>query len=267
MFDGIRADLQAAAGEDTRILMKLGRLCFHLGLQAVLLFRLSRWLYLHHLGLPAIFIQYVNSVVTGAQISRRAIIGRGLHISHPQGIVVSGAAVIGDYCMLVGGNVIGRLGDGNRGPRIGDYCVAGVGAKILGDVEIGQHVHVGPNSVVLHSLPDGVSVLGIPAKIVFQQTTARRTPTRGSHSRKAIRGRLLRLLASIINGSGPRAAIDESTPLLGQGIGLDSIDVLRLICAIEVEFGLTIDETEFTASHFKTIGSLVTFIEERSAQE
>jgi serine acetyltransferase len=247
--------------------MRLGHLCFHSGLHAVLLYRLSRWLYLHHLGFAAVLTQYLNGVLTGAQISRRAVIGKGLHISHPRGLVVSGAAVIGDYCILIGDNLIGRLRDGNRGPKIGDYFEAGAGAKILGDVEIGNFVRVGPNSVVMRSLPDGVSVLGIPAKIIFRRGALRGTPDRRPHSREAISERLHGLLASIMDGATAGAAIDESTPLLGQGIGLDSLDVLNVVCAIEAEFDLTIDETEFTVAHFKTIGSLVTFIEERSAQQ
>jgi acyl carrier protein len=60
--------------------------------------------------------------------------------------------------------------------------------------------------------------------------------------------------------------MDRSTGLLGEGIGLDSVEILKLVCAIEEEFDLTIDESQVTAARFKTVGSLAAFIHERSAR-
>lgn len=265
MFDLIRADLDGALGRKAPVLKKFGSLCFHLGIQAVLLYRASRWLHLHHLDPFAVLVQYVNSVLTGAQISRHAVIGKGLVIGHPVGVSVSGSAVIGDYCVL-NQAVIGRFHPGDR-PRIGDHFEAGVGAKVLGNVDIGNDVRVGANSVVMSSLGDGVSVLGIPAKVIFRRATLQRTPNREPYSRDEIRVRLRALLADTMGENSSGATIDDSTSLLGRGIGLDSIDVLNLVCAIEKEFALTLDESEFTQSSFQTIGSLATFIEKRTLME
>lgn len=264
-FELVTVDLQRLLGPENGIRSKFGVLVFHLGLHAVLLYRLSRWLHLHHMDAIAVLITYLNSVLTGAQISRRAIIGKGLAISHPQGVVVGRTAVIGDYCTLVHANSIGQLrGDDDR-PIIGDYFYAGAGAKVLGEIKIGNNVRVGANSVVIRSLPDGVSVFGVPAKIILRRPSHPRTTNHRLLSREEIFHRLVSLLKSAVDLVTAIGSLDESTRLLGEGVGLDSIEVLRLVCAIEEEFDFVIDEGELTGSHFETVGSLVTFIHERSA--
>ena len=164
MFEYVRADIRRLTDQEPSLVLKLAVVFFNLGLHAVLLYRLSRWLYLHHLGPLSVVITYFSSVFTGAQISRGAAIGKGLVIYHPQATVV-GPTVIGDYCTLMQSNVIGQLRGGGDRPIIGDHFYAGAGAKILGEIKIGHHVRVGANSVVIHSLPDGVTAIGVPAKI------------------------------------------------------------------------------------------------------
>ena len=166
MLGFIRADIKRMTDQEPSFALKLAVGVFNLGLHAVLLYRLSRWLYLHHLGALSVLITYVSSVYTGAQISRGAAIGKGLVIYHPEGTVV-GPTVIGDYCTLTQSNLIGQLQGGGDRPVLGDHFYAGAGAKILGRIRIGNHVHVGANSVVINSLPDGVTAIGIPAKIVY----------------------------------------------------------------------------------------------------
>jgi len=133
---------------------------------AVLLYRLSRWFQGHRVTPIAVVISYISSVLTGAQISARATIGKGFVIYHPHGTVIGATAVIGENCVLVHGNLIGqRYGGGDR-PTIGDNFFAGSGAKILGAIQIGHNVRVGANSVVLSPLPDNATAAGIPATIV-----------------------------------------------------------------------------------------------------
>jgi serine O-acetyltransferase len=168
MLRCVKADIRRLTEQEPSFFLKLAVVLFNLGLHATLLYRLSRWLQLHHLVGLGVVVTYFNSIFTGAQISARATIGKGLVIYHPQGIVI-GASIIGDQCTLTQGNVIGQLkGRGDR-PTIGDHFYAGAGAKILGRIWIGDHVKVGANSVVIHSLPDGVTAIGIPAKIVYQR--------------------------------------------------------------------------------------------------
>jgi serine O-acetyltransferase len=168
MFENVRADIRRLTEQEPTLGLKLGVVFFNLGLHAVFLYRLSRWLYLHHLGPLAVVVTYLNSVFTGAQISRGAAIGKGLVMYHPQGTVV-GPTVIGEHCTLMQSNVIGQLQGGGDRPIIGDHFYAGAGAKMLGKIQIGNHVRVGSNSVVTKSLPDGVTAVGIPAKIIYRR--------------------------------------------------------------------------------------------------
>jgi serine O-acetyltransferase len=263
-FGAIRVDIGRLLGREDQLAAKIVTLLTHLGLHAVLLYRFSRWLHLHRLDLFAIPITYLSSVITGAQISRRATIGKGLEICHPQGVVVGATAVIGDYCTLVQGNVIGQLrGDDDR-PFIGDHFYAGAGAKILGRITIGNRISVGANSVVIRSLPDGVSALGVPAKIIFHRPEGLALRNKRPLSPEDVFQRLVSLLKKDGSLAQTHWAIDESTALLGEGIGIDSIDMLRIICAIEEEFRLTFDDQDLAPTHFETIGSLVALILRRA---
>jgi serine O-acetyltransferase len=265
MFEFVRADIHRLTRLETGTRRKLGTILFSPGLHAVLLYRLSRWLHLHHMEYLAIVITYFNSILTGAQISSQAVIGKGLAIYHPQATAIGAKAVIGNYCTLVHSNTIGQLYGADDRPIIGDYLYAAAGAKILGKIEIGNNVTVGANAVVINSLPDGVIAAAAPARIIVRAGSAPETANHGASSpdREAILRRLLPMLTSAV---GEVTGIDsdgESTRLLGKGIGLDSIEMLRLIGAIEEEFQLTIDESELMAMHFQTVESLVTFIQER----
>ena len=172
MFEYVRADIQRLTEQEPSFFLKLAVVFFNLGLHAVLLYRLSRWLHVHHLGGLGVVVTYFNSVFTGAQISRGAAIGKGLVIYHPQGTVI-GPTVIGDYCALTQTNLIGQLQGGGDRPIIGDHFYAGAGAKILGKIKIGNYVRVGANSVVVDSLPDGVTAIGIPVKVINRRKVPR----------------------------------------------------------------------------------------------
>jgi serine O-acetyltransferase len=168
LFHHIRADIHRLTAGEPDIINKTAVVLFNLGLHAVLLFRFSHWLSVHHLTALAVIVAYWNSVFTGAQISVRAIIGKGFVIYHPKGMVI-GPAMIGENCTLTQTNLIGQRRGGGDRPTIGDHFYAGAGAKILGKIRIGNHVHVGANAVVVESLPDGVTAIGVPAKIVSRR--------------------------------------------------------------------------------------------------
>jgi serine O-acetyltransferase len=271
VFEYIRADIRELTRYETGVLMKLGVILLHLGLHAVLLYRAARWLHLHHMRLLAVLISYFSSVLTGAQISPRAAVGKGLVIYHPHGIMIGATAVLGEYCILVHGNVIGQLYGGGDRPVIGNHFVAATGAKMLGRIRIGDKVRVGPNAVVTQSLPDGVTVAGNPARIIRDRVspdagssiagTAAEGPSPDSHS--AVVPRLAAVIARSVDVVSSADAIGEDTVLLGEGIGLDSINLLRVVSEVEEEFGLTLDESELKTWHLQTVGSLAAFIEKQ----
>lgn len=270
MFEHVREDIRGLTHSKTGILAKLVVLLFHPGLHAVLLYRAARWFHLHHLPPLAVLTSYFSSVLTGSQISARAAIGKGLVIYHPHGISIGETAVIGEYCTLAHGNLIGQLNGGDDRPVIGNYFVAGTGAKILGRIRIGDRVRVGPNAVVTRSLPDGLTVAGNPARIVRDRGSPDRESrprTAGQidfpRSHAAVVRRLVGVITSNAKLATARNSVGKDTVLLGKGVGLDSIEILHVISAVEEEFGLTIDEDDLKTSHLRTVESLAAFIGER----
>ena len=268
MFENVRRDIARVTRREPTWWDKAGSVCFNLGLHAVLFYRLGRWLQRHHLGPLAVISSYVSSIVTGAQLSPRAVIGPGLRVYHPQGMTIGAGAVLGADCTLSHGNMIGTAGGTDDRPVIGNRLDAATGAKILGMITLGDNVRVGANSVVIHSLPSDVSVVGIPARIVLRDGD-HGEPDRARPSMEVpdeLVHRLVSLLRRTVQVVTMPSQVDRSTGLLGEGIGLDSVEILQLVCAIEEEFDLTIDEAQLTAARFKTVGSLASFIHELSAR-
>jgi serine O-acetyltransferase len=263
MFDHIRADFQAVTRKQTAFPSKLVTVLLHPGFHSVLFYRISRWCYLHRMRAVSIVVNYVCSMLTGAQISHAAEIGKGLVIYHPNGIVVGRTAVLGEFCVLVHGNVIGqRLGNGDR-PMIGDRFYAATGAKMLGRIRIGNDVRIGPNAVILDSLPDGVTVAGNPARIV-RIPEAANDAAAGRLSVRDGAAVLPRVLAAVARSVETIAAdrIGSDTVLLGEGVGVDSLEILRIVSEIETEFGVTLDESRLEPARLRTVGTLAAMIEE-----
>lgn len=271
MLEHVRADFRALTQEQTGQLAGLGTALTHPGFHAVLLYRLSRWCYLNRLRALSLLINYVSSALTGAQISHRAEIGKGLVIYHPHGIVIGGTAVVGESCVLVHGNVIGQLfGAGDR-PLIGDRFYAATGAKMLGRIRIGNDVRVGANAVVLETLPDGVTVAGNPARIVRIPQAAKdngQAVVRDSPHKDAS-DVLTRVVAAVARSveSLPADSIRRDTVLLGEGVGVDSLEILRIINEIERDFGVTVDESTLDPERLRTVGTLTSVIQELISHE
>lgn len=104
------------------------------------------------------------SVVCGADIPLNSHIGGGLLIPHPNGIVIHPNAYIGPNCLIFQQVTIGTRGGG--APVIGGHVDIGAGAKILGEIKIGDDVCIGANAVVLSDVNDDSTVAGIPAKVI-----------------------------------------------------------------------------------------------------
>jgi serine O-acetyltransferase len=111
---------------------------------------------------------YRCSLRYGISISGDTKIGRGFYIGHFGGIVVNTGVVIGDNCNISQGVTIGQSNRGAKAgcPTIGNNVYIGPGAKIVGRITIGDHVAIGANAVVVDDVPAGVSVGGIPARVI-----------------------------------------------------------------------------------------------------
>jgi serine O-acetyltransferase len=113
-------------------------------------------------------ISQVSRFFTGIEIHPGATIGRRFFIDHGMGVVIGETTEIGDDVLLYQGVTLGGTGNetGKRHPTLGNGVVVGTGAKILGNIRIGDHVRVGAGSVVVHPVPDYSTVVGIPGRVV-----------------------------------------------------------------------------------------------------
>jgi serine O-acetyltransferase len=103
-------------------------------------------------------------VVSGADIPLNCEIGGGLLLPHPNGVVIHPATRIGPNCLIMQQVTLGTRG-GTEAPVLEGHVDIGAGAKVLGAVRLSADVNVGANAVVLHDVPPGATVVGIPARI------------------------------------------------------------------------------------------------------
>jgi serine O-acetyltransferase len=142
------------------------------GVQAVILYRLTHFLWRYKLRWLARFISTLARWITGIEIHPGAVIGRRFFIDHGMGVVIGETAIIGDDCMLYHGVTLGGTtwDKVKRHPTLKNGVVIGAGAKILGPITLGDNVRVGSNSVVVRSIDDNETVVGIPGRIVREKT-------------------------------------------------------------------------------------------------
>lgn len=142
-------------------------LCYP-GFHAILFHRLAHFLWIHKVPLLPRLISHLSRFLTGIEIHPGAKIGEGFFIDHGMGIVIGETSEIGNDVLLYQGVTLGGTGKekGKRHPTLGNDVVAGAGAKILGPIVIGNNVRIGAGSVVVRSVPDNSTVVGIPAKRV-----------------------------------------------------------------------------------------------------
>ena len=139
------------------------------GVHALLMYRLTHWLWNRRLRWPARFLGNVARWLTGIEIHPAARIGRRFFVDHGTGVVVGETAEIGDDVTLYQGVTLGgrTLNDGKRHPTLGNQVVVvGAGAKILGPFTVGDNARIGSNAVVLEAVPAGATVVGVPGRVV-----------------------------------------------------------------------------------------------------
>jgi len=138
------------------------------GFHSILLHRVAHRLYTAGFPLTARIVSQFNRTVTGIEIHPGASIGRRCFIDHGMGVVIGETTEIGDDVLLYQGVTLGGTGKekGKRHPTIGNNVVIGTGAKILGNIVIGDHTKIGAGSVVIRSVPDHSTVVGVPGRVV-----------------------------------------------------------------------------------------------------
>jgi len=163
-----RADIMAVFDRDPACHRFLQPVLFFKGYQAVQAYRVGHWLWQNGWIDLAYFVQMRVSEVYGVDIHPGARIGRGIMIDHAHSIVIGETAVVGDNVSMLHSVTLGGTGkeDGDRHPKIGNGVMIGAGAKVLGNIRIGERSRIAAGSVVLHDVPRCTTVAGVPARVV-----------------------------------------------------------------------------------------------------
>jgi serine O-acetyltransferase len=169
-FQSVREDIACIFERDPAARSYFEVLLCYPGLHAVWGHHLSHWLWQQGLRFLARFNSQVVRLLTGIEIHPGAEIGRRFFIDHGMGVVIGETAVVGDDVTLYQGVTLGGTGKehGKRHPTIGDNVTIGTGARVLGNIRVGENCRIGANSVVLRSVPDNSTVVGVPGHIVLR---------------------------------------------------------------------------------------------------
>ncbi|MDO5711487.1 MAG: serine O-acetyltransferase EpsC [Micrococcales bacterium] len=165
--DGLIEDLDAAVARDPAATSRAQMAIVSPGLHAIWGHRVAHSMWEHErLRLPARVLSNLMRATTGVEIHPGATIGRRFFIDHGMGVVIGETSEVGDDVMLYNGiNLGGRtLDKGKRHPTIGNGVTIGAGAKVLGNIRIGDGAQIGANSVVVKEVPDGYVAAGVPAR-------------------------------------------------------------------------------------------------------
>jgi serine O-acetyltransferase len=165
---GMRADVLAVLDRDPACYRLLEPVLFFKGFHALQCHRLAHWLWRQDRRDFALYLQSCSSEVFQTDINPAAKIGKGIFLDHATGLVVGETAVIEDDVSMLHSVTLGGTGKqgGDRHPKIRKGVLIGAGAKILGNIEVGQCSRVAAGSVVLATVPRNKTVAGVPAKVV-----------------------------------------------------------------------------------------------------
>lgn len=168
----IKEDIKAIFERDPAARSTIEVLFCYPGLHAVIIHRLAHKLWNWRLYFLARLISHISRFFTGIEIHPGAKIGRRFFIDHGMGVVIGETAEIGDDVTLYHGVTLGgvSLNKGKRHPTIGNNVVIGSGAKVLGPFKVGDGAKIGSNSVVVKEVPENATVVGIPGRVVTENS-------------------------------------------------------------------------------------------------
>ena len=163
-----RADLAAVVDRDPACQRAIEPILYFKGFHALQTYRFAHALWKAGRRDIALYLQSQSSHVLGTDIHPAAQIGRGIMLDHATGLVVGETAVVGDQTSILHAVTLGGSGkeSADRHPKIGCGVMIGAGAKILGNISVGDCARIAAGSVVLHDVPVRTTVAGVPAKVV-----------------------------------------------------------------------------------------------------
>jgi serine O-acetyltransferase len=171
MFSCMREDIAAVLESDPAAKSGLEVVLLYSGLHALWGYRVHHWLWIHGWRFSARALSQWARLITGIEIHPGAEIGHRFFVDHGMGVVIGETTIIGDDVTLYQGVTLGGTGKetGKRHPTLRNNVVIGAGARVLGNIVIGENSRIGAGSVVLRDVPDNSTVVGVPGHIVFRQ--------------------------------------------------------------------------------------------------
>ena len=169
-FRSVREDIASVLDRDPAARTALEVVLCYSGLHALWAYRITHWLWNHHLRLLARWLSQWARLATGIEIHPAAQIGRRLFIDHGMAVVIGETSIVGDDVTLYQGVTLGGTGKekGKRHPTIGNSVAIGAGAKVLGNIRIGDNCRVGAGSVILRDVAHDSTVVGVPGHVIFR---------------------------------------------------------------------------------------------------
>jgi serine O-acetyltransferase len=168
LFKLIQEDFKTVKKNDPALHSTFERFVNYPGLWAMFFYRIAHWFYLKGLRLIPRFISAIGMFLTMVDIHPGATIGRRVFIDHAVGVVIGETTIIGDDVLIYQQVTLGGVSTdkGKRHPTIENSAVIGAGAKVLGNITIGENAKVGANSVVVKDVPADCTAVGIPARVL-----------------------------------------------------------------------------------------------------
>jgi serine O-acetyltransferase len=166
--EAVRRDLTAVVERDPAARGVAQPFLYFKGFHALQSYRIAHWLWLEGREALALFMQSRISELFAVDIHPAARIGKGIMIDHATGVIIGETAVVGDNVSMLHEVTLGGTGKerGDRHPKVGNGVLIGAGAKILGNVKIGEGAKIAACSVVLKDVPPRSTVAGIPARVI-----------------------------------------------------------------------------------------------------
>ncbi|HLU22571.1 serine O-acetyltransferase [Lederbergia graminis] len=170
MFKRIKEDIDTVFDQDPAARSSLEVILTYSGLHAIWAHRIAHAFYKRRMYFIARIISQIARFFTGIEIHPGATIGRRFFIDHGMGVVIGETCIIGNNVTVYQGVTLGGTGKekGKRHPTVKDNALIATGAKVLGNITIGENSKVGAGSVVLKDVPNNSTVVGIPGRIVIQ---------------------------------------------------------------------------------------------------
>jgi len=168
MVSDIRSYVDAAVARDPAARSRAEVVLLYPGVHALAWHRLNHWLYRHRVFGLARFLSQLVRFFTGIEIHPGARIGRGVFIDHGMGVVIGETAIVGSDVTIYQGVTLGGTGKetGKRHPTIEDGVVVSAGTIVLGSITVGANSKIGAGAVVIHDVPPGCTVVGVPGRVV-----------------------------------------------------------------------------------------------------